>query len=278
MYWRIEFVFVWSTSNYHHVNPPVSAVVKCKMVDLYYYGLKVKMPLWPFSEHCFYATYSQHPRCWSLLCLQWQSMVSVGYSWCGPRMWTQSSYLMANPYLSVKWELSNSPWNLHLRYRLPIAQSWRLTESVKLCVLQGRTDDYSSWLLGQCWIQYHCQELMYIINQEKTPLQMTSQLQCCHFLYIGYIGLFYRIFAFSDCILMCVLFVMTALQSRSCLMLYLWSVLECYQYSLWRYIKLVNLNLNLFISVSRVAVGGSPPARLLHYSDVTWAHGVSNHR
>ena len=170
-------------------------------------------------------------------------MVSVGYSWCGPRMWTQSSYLMANPYLSVKWELSNSPWNLHLRYRLPIAQSWRLTESVKLCVLQGRTDDYSSWLLGQCWIQYHCQELMYIINQEKTPLQMTSQLQCCHFLYIGYIGLFYRIFAFSDCILMCVLFVMTALQSRSCLMLYLWSVLECYQYSLWRYIKLVNLNL-----------------------------------
>ena len=28
-------------------------------------------------------------------------------------------------------------------------------------------------------------------------------------------------------------------------MLYLWSVLEYYQYSLWRYIKLVNLNLNL---------------------------------
>ena len=59
-------------------------------------------------------------------------------------MWTQSSYLMANPHLSVKWELLNSPWNLHLRYRLPIAQSWRLTESVKLCVLQGHTDDYSS--------------------------------------------------------------------------------------------------------------------------------------
>ena len=31
-------------------------------------------------------------------------------------------------------------------------------------------------------------------------------------------------------------------------MLYLWSVLECYQYSLWRYIKLVNLNLNLSAS------------------------------
>ena len=68
---------------------------------------------------------------------------------------------------------SHSPWNLHLRYRLPIAQSWRrLTESVKLCVWQGRTDDYSSWLFGQCWIQYHCQELMYIINQAKTPLQL----------------------------------------------------------------------------------------------------------
>ena len=61
MYWRIEFVFVWSTSNYHHVNPPVSAVVKCKMVDSDYYGLKVKMPLWPFSEHCFYATYFNIP-------------------------------------------------------------------------------------------------------------------------------------------------------------------------------------------------------------------------
>ena len=33
-------------------------------------------------------------------------------------------------------------------------------------------------------------------------------------------------------------------------MLYLWSVLECYQYSLWRYIKLVNLNLNLCYDLS----------------------------
>ena len=43
LYRQIEFVFVLSTSNCHHVNPPVSAVVKCKMVDLDYYGLKVKM-------------------------------------------------------------------------------------------------------------------------------------------------------------------------------------------------------------------------------------------
>ena len=35
---QIEFVFLLSTSNCHHVNPPVSAVVKCKMVDLDYYG------------------------------------------------------------------------------------------------------------------------------------------------------------------------------------------------------------------------------------------------
>ena len=30
---------------------------------------------------------------------------------------------------------------------------------------------------------------------------------------------------------------------------FLWSFLECYQYSLWRYIKLVNLNLNLCVDV-----------------------------
>ena len=43
---------------------------------------------------------------------------------------------------------------------------------------------------------------------------------------------------------MCVLFLMTASQSIP-LMLFLWSILECYQYSLWHYIKLVNLNPNL---------------------------------
>ena len=79
LYWQIEFVFVWSTSNYHHVNPPVSAVVKCKMIDLDYYGLKVKMSI-AFWRALFPRNLFQHPRCWSLLCLQWQSMVSVGYS------------------------------------------------------------------------------------------------------------------------------------------------------------------------------------------------------
>ena len=38
---------------------------------------------------------------------------------------------------------------------------------------------------------------MYIINQEKTPLQMDFTAAM---LSIFYIGLFYRIFAFSDCI------------------------------------------------------------------------------
>ena len=32
LYWQIEFVFVWSTSNCHHVNPHVSAVVKWKLL------------------------------------------------------------------------------------------------------------------------------------------------------------------------------------------------------------------------------------------------------
>ena len=75
-----------------------------------------------------------------------------------------ASYLKPNTHMSVKWKLSNSPWIPHLQYRLPIAQSWRLTESVKLCVLQGRTDVYSSWSFGQCWIQYHCQEFSLRIN------------------------------------------------------------------------------------------------------------------
>ena len=35
LYWQIKFVFVWSTSTCHHVNPPVSAVVKCKIVVLF---------------------------------------------------------------------------------------------------------------------------------------------------------------------------------------------------------------------------------------------------
>ena len=155
---------MWSTSNYHHVNPPVSAVVKCKMVDLDCYGLK--------SQDVLVSTVSTQSISTSPLL---KSPVSAVTKHCVrwlQLMWTQSAYLMANPHLSVKWNLSNSPGNLHLRYQLPIAQSWRLTETVKLCVLQGRTDGYSSWLFGQCWIQYHCQELMYIINQEKTPLQM----------------------------------------------------------------------------------------------------------
>ena len=189
--------------------------------------------LWLFSEHCFHATYSNIP-------VAEVSCVCSDIAWCPLVTLKVDSIILPHgkSHLSVKWELSNSPWNLHLRYRLPFAQSWRLTESVKLCVLQGRTDDYSSWLFGQCWIQYHCQELMYIINQEKTPLQMDITAAM---LSLSLYRIIFRIFAFSDCILMCVLFVTTALQSSPVV----WSVLECYQYSWWRYIKLVNLNLNL---------------------------------
>ena len=73
MYWQIEFVFVLSTSNCHHVNPP--AVVKCKMVDSDCYGLKVKMSM-ALERTLFPRNLFQHPRCWSLLCLQWHC------AWC----------------------------------------------------------------------------------------------------------------------------------------------------------------------------------------------------
>ena len=83
----------------------------------------------------------------------------VSFSFCG-----NCTYLKPNTHMSVKWKLSNSPWNPHLQYWIPIDQSCGLTESVKLCVLQGRTDDYSSWSFGQCWIQYHCREFSLRIN------------------------------------------------------------------------------------------------------------------
>ena len=121
------------------MNPPVSAVVKYKMVDLDYYKLKSQDVYGPLASNVSTQSVSTSP----LLKSPGSAVTKHGVRWL-QLMWTQSFYLMANPYLSVKLELSNSPWNLHLRYRLPIAQSWRLTESVKLCVLQGRTDDYSS--------------------------------------------------------------------------------------------------------------------------------------
>ena len=52
-------------------------------------------------------------------------------------------------------------------------------------------------------------------------------------------------FIFGDCIWLCVLFVLTAWQSSPVWCYFLWSVIECYQCNLWRYIKLVNLDLNL---------------------------------
>ena len=51
---------------------------------------------------------------------------------------------------------------------------------------------------------------MYIINQEKTPPQMDiTAAMLSRSLY----RIIVRIFAFNDCILMCVLLVTTALQS-----------------------------------------------------------------
>ena len=116
--------------------------------------------LWLFSEHCFHTTYSNIPVAEvSCVC----SDILHGVRWI-QLIWTQIILPKPNIHRSVKWKLSNSSRNPHLRYRLPIGQCWRLGESVKLCVLQGHTDDYSSWSFGQCWIQYHCQEFSLRIN------------------------------------------------------------------------------------------------------------------
>ena len=53
---------MWSTSNCHHVNPPVSAMVKSKIVYLDYYGLKVNIYIaFECNEHCLHAIYSNFP-------------------------------------------------------------------------------------------------------------------------------------------------------------------------------------------------------------------------
>ena len=95
---------------------------------------------------------------------------------------------------------------------------------------------HSNWSLGQCLIQCHCHK--FSINREKTHLsKWMSRLQCCHFLYME---LFYLIlfclFLWLHRRIVCNDY--NAVYSR--LMLFLWSVIECYQYSLWH-----NINLDL---------------------------------
>ena len=82
-------------------------------------------------------------------------------------------------------------------------------------------------------IKSYLLESMYIINQWKAPLQMDVMAAKLSFSLYRII-LPYFLF---------LLIVMTPLQSSPVWYQFLWSVLECYQYSLWHYIKLVNLNL-----------------------------------
>ena len=81
-------------------------------------------------------------------------------------------------------------------------------------------------------------ELMY--NQEKTPLQMDITFAMLPFS-------LYRIILSYLCFFVTVFKCVYCLQWLHCSLalfgVILWSVLECYQYSLWRYIKLVNLSL-----------------------------------
>ena len=70
-----------------------------------------------------------------LRCYRTHYDVSVMKVWCPLAIVNMdSSYLMPNTHLSVKWKLSNSPWSPHLRYRLPIDNAGDL--SVKSCVLE----------------------------------------------------------------------------------------------------------------------------------------------
>ena len=144
--------------------------------------------LWLFSVfngHFLNATYSNVPIAEvSRVCSDkaWYPLAAVSVDSNHPT-------LRQNSHLSMKWKRYNFPRNLHLWYRLTIEQCKRLAESVQLCVLQGRTDDYRSWSYGQCWIQCHsqefCQNQCILSTGGQHLSKWTSRLQCCHFLYIG---------------------------------------------------------------------------------------------
>ena len=96
--------------------------------------------------------------------------------------------------------------------------------------------DYSNWSFGQCLIQCHCHK--FSINREK---KNTSPTGChgCNFVTFftwNYFSPFFLPFLWLHRRIVCNDY--NAVYSR--LMLFLWSVIECYQYSLWH-----NINLDL---------------------------------
>ena len=78
-YRQIEFVFVWSTSNRHHLNPHVSAVVNCKLLIWIIMDPKSRC-LWLFiilisNEHYLLTTNSNFP-------VEEFSCVCSNKAWC----------------------------------------------------------------------------------------------------------------------------------------------------------------------------------------------------
>ena len=100
----------------------MSAVVKCNIVELYYHELKVKMfydslaylmsivsmqpiPTTPLlKSHLFVVT--THG-------VRWLQLVNVD---------SNHPTLRQNTHLVTEWKLSNSPWNIRLRYRRPLPE------------------------------------------------------------------------------------------------------------------------------------------------------------
>ena len=140
----------------------------------------------------------------------------------------------------------NSPWNTYLRLDSPLLNtidlrnlwSYVFCKGVQMAIVADNVDNAGFNAIAKSSLL----ESVYSINQEEIVLHWTSRLQCCNFLHIG---LFCLIFVFNWLYLNARIVCNDCIAVYSCLMLFLWSVLKCYQYSLWRYIKFVNLNLNL---------------------------------
>ena len=202
MYWQIEFVFVLSTS----------AVVKCKMVDLDYYGLKVKMFM-ALLRTLFPRNLFQHPSCWSLLCLQWY------FAWCPLVTVNVDSN---HPALS---QIPTCLWNGNYQILpgIPIRSidapltkvgdlrnlwSYVFCKGVQMTTVHvaDHLDNAGFNTIAESFLL----ELMYIINQEKTSLQMDITAAM---LSLSLYRIILPYLCFLVIVFKCILFVTNALQS-----------------------------------------------------------------
>ena len=118
--------------------------------------------LWPFSEHCFYATYFNIP-------VAEVSCVCNDKAWCPLATVDVDSIILPHGKSLPVCEMGTIKFSLESPSSVSTPHCPKL-KTYGICEAMCFARAYNA--LGQCWIQYHCQELMYIINQEKTPLQM----------------------------------------------------------------------------------------------------------